>query len=59
VAENLELHMKVGRHDQSAMASPEVRNAFERFVKLEEELLALAQKRVEQDRGMLTGSRSA
>lgn len=45
--------LPMGRHDQKAMSGPEVVEAFEKFVKLEQELLALLQKRVEQDRKML------
>jgi hypothetical protein len=42
------------------MASPKLRDAFEKFVRLEQDLLALLQKRVERDRGMLAamGGRS-
>ena len=47
--------LPMGRHDPKAMASPKLRNAFERFVSLEQDLLTLLQKRVEQDRRMLTG----
>ena len=36
-----------------AMASPEVVDAFEQFVRIEQELLALLQARLEQDRHML------
>ncbi|HEX3234031.1 MAG TPA: hypothetical protein VHR41_07520 [Gemmatimonadales bacterium] len=45
--------LPMGRHDPKAMASPGIRAAFEGFVNLEQELLALLQKRVEQDRRML------
>jgi hypothetical protein len=45
--------LPMGRHDQKAMSAPKVREAFEKFVKLEQELLALLQKRVEQDARML------
>jgi hypothetical protein len=40
--------------------SPELRDAFEKFVRLEEDLLMLLQTRVEQDRKMLSamGGRS-
>ena len=47
--------LPMGRHDPKAMASPRLRDAFEKFVSLEQDLLALLQKRVEQDRGMLVG----
>ena len=52
--------LPMGRHDPKAMASPRLRDAFEKFVRLEQELLVLLQKRVEQDRQMLTavGGRS-
>jgi hypothetical protein len=52
--------LPMGRHDPNAMASPKLREAFERFVGLEQELLTLLQKRVEQDRQMLVamGGRS-
>jgi hypothetical protein len=46
-------HLPMGRHDQKVMSGPEVLGAFEKFVKLELELLALLQKKVEQDRKML------
>jgi hypothetical protein len=41
------------RHDPNAMRSPQVAATFERFVKVEQELLALLEERVEQDRAML------
>jgi hypothetical protein len=52
--------LPMGRHDPKAMASPKLRDAFERFVSLEQDLLTLLQKRVEQDRRMLSamGGRS-
>jgi hypothetical protein len=52
--------LPMGRHDPKAMASPKLRDAFEKFVRLEQDLLALLQKRVERDRGMLAamGGRS-
>ena len=52
--------LPIGRHDPKAMASPRLRDAFEKFVRLEQELLGLLQKRVEQDRQMLleVGGRS-
>ena len=40
-------------HDTAAMAAPEPRAAFERFVRREEELLALLQRGVDRDRAML------
>jgi hypothetical protein len=45
--------LPMGRHDMKAMASPEVVDAFEQFVRIEQELLALLQTRLEQDRHML------
>jgi hypothetical protein len=45
--------LPMGRHDQEAMSSLKVREAFEKFVTLEQELLALLQKREEEDRRML------
>jgi hypothetical protein len=45
--------LPMGRHDTSVMSSPRAVKAFEKFVKLEEDLMALLQTRVEQDRRML------
>jgi hypothetical protein len=45
--------LPMARHDQEAMSSPEVAEAFERFVDLKQELLALLQGEVERDRRML------
>jgi hypothetical protein len=45
--------LPMGRHDTSVMSSPRAVQALEKFVKLEEELVALLQKRVEGDRRML------
>jgi hypothetical protein len=45
--------LPMGRHDAGTMASPEVGDAFQRFVKAKQELLALLQGMVEQDRRML------
>jgi hypothetical protein len=45
--------LPMGRHDPEAMSSPRVVEAFERFAKVEEELLALLRDRVEQNRTML------
>src|SRR2546423_1227487 len=52
--------LPMGRHDPKAMTSPGLRDAFEKFVRLEQELVGLLQKRVEQDRQMLiaVGGRS-
>jgi hypothetical protein len=45
--------LPMGRHDPEAMASPKTGEAFEKFVRLEQELLELLQQRVEKDRQML------
>ncbi len=45
--------LPMGRHDQMAMSAPEVLEAFKKFVKLEQELLVLLQRRLEQDRKLL------
>ena len=45
--------LPMGRHDFQAMAGPEPLAAFEKFVRIEGELLELLRKRVEQDRQML------
>jgi hypothetical protein len=45
--------LPMGKHDQVAMSSPNVTEAFERFVTAEKQLLALLQERVEQDQSML------
>ena len=45
--------LPMGRHDAQTMSSPEVGDAFQRFVKAKQELLALLQGMVEQDRRML------
>jgi hypothetical protein len=49
----------MGRHDRQAMTSPEVANAFQRFVKDKQDLLALLQRMVEQDQRMLAEMRQA
>ena len=46
--------LPMGRHDPTAMSSPQAVAAFESYVKVEQALLALLQKRMEQDRSMLT-----
>jgi hypothetical protein len=46
-------NLPMGRHDTQAMSSPEVGDAFQRFVDAEEELLALLQRMVEDDRRLL------
>ena len=45
--------LPMGRHDAQTMSSPEVGDAFLRFVKAKQELLDLLQGMVEQDRRML------
>jgi hypothetical protein len=45
--------LPMGRHDQKAMSCPQVREAFEKFVTREQELEALLQNRIDEDRRML------
>jgi hypothetical protein len=45
--------LPMGRHDDRALADPRLFEAFERFVKIEEELLAQLQVALERDRHML------
>jgi hypothetical protein len=45
--------LPMGRHESSVMSSPRAVEAFEKFVKLEQELVALLQNRLEGDRKML------
>jgi hypothetical protein len=52
-------NLPMGRHDPKAMASPAAVNAFETFVNLEQELVALLEARLEHDREMLTQMRAA
>ena len=49
--------LPMGKHDVHSIVSPEVRGAFERFVKLEQELLALLQQNVTRHQAMLGGGR--
>lgn len=51
--------LPMGRHDPNAMAAPAAVDAFERFVKLERELVTLLESRLQQDRQMLIQMRSA
>jgi hypothetical protein len=51
--------LPMGKHDQNAMSSRQVIDAFERFVAAERELLALLRARVEQDQRMLSEVRAA
>ena len=46
--------LPMGRHDFELMASPEPLAAFEKFVRIEEELLAMLEGRLEKDRQMLS-----
>jgi hypothetical protein len=46
--------LPVARHDPNVMRSPQVADTFERFVKVEQELLALLEERIGQDRAMLS-----
>jgi hypothetical protein len=45
--------LPMGRHDQQTMTSPEVGDAFRRFVDAKQELLALLQRMAEQDQRLL------
>jgi hypothetical protein len=45
--------LPMGRHDQQTLTSPEVGEAFQRFITAKEELLALLQRMVEQDQHLL------
>jgi hypothetical protein len=47
----------MGRHDMSAMSSRKAVEAFENFVKLEEELLLMLEKRLVADRKMIAEMR--
>ena len=51
MAESRDLPM--GRHDAAAMAAPAVIGTFERFVQVEQELIAMLRQRLEEDQGML------
>ena len=46
-------NLPMGRHDEKVMSGREALHAFKRFVKLEQELLALLETRLERDRQML------
>jgi hypothetical protein len=50
--------LPMGRHDQQAMASPKVLDAFSEFVRLEEELLTLLRQAIERDQKMLAAMRA-
>jgi hypothetical protein len=45
--------LPMGRHDEQTMSSPEVGDAFQRFVEAKQELLALLQRMVSDDQRML------
>jgi hypothetical protein len=45
--------LPMGRHDEQTMSSPEVGEAFARFVKTKQELLAVLQRMVEDDQRLL------
>ena len=45
--------LPMGRHDLEALARPDAMQPFARFVRLEEELLALLEERLDSDRAML------
>jgi hypothetical protein len=45
--------LPMGRHDQEAMTSPQFAEAFRRFVTAREQLLALLQQMLEEDRRLL------
>jgi hypothetical protein len=51
--------LPMGRHGEAAMASPSVLRSFERFVRSEQELLAILQGRLEEDQQMLGEMRAA
>jgi uncharacterized protein YndB with AHSA1/START domain len=51
--------LPMAKHDMKAMLDPQILKAFEQFVNLEQELLALLQKHVAQDQKMLVEMRSA
>jgi hypothetical protein len=45
--------LPIGRHDEKAMSSPQIRGAFEKFVTREQELEGLLQNRIDEDRRLL------
>lgn len=51
--------LPMGRHDPKAMAAPAVVDAFEKFVRLEQELVTLLERRVKKDRQILIQMRAA
>jgi hypothetical protein len=46
--------LPMGKHDADTMGDPKLRDAFEHFVTIEEELLHLLEARVARDRSMLS-----
>jgi hypothetical protein len=51
--------LPMGRHIEQAIAAPPVLDSFQRFVRLEQELLAFLQHRVEEDQEMLAAMGAA
>ena len=51
--------LPMGRHDPQAMSSPEVADAFRRFVEARQELLAVLRRLAEQDQRLLAEMRQA
>jgi hypothetical protein len=51
--------LPMARHDPDEIASPATADVFERFVEIEDELLALLQERLRQDRELLGEMRPA
>jgi hypothetical protein len=51
--------LPMGRHDETAMSSPEIVEAFERFVEDERELLTLLGRKVDEDEALLAEMRGA
>lgn len=51
--------LPMGKHDEQVMMAPDAREAFERFVMREQDLLALLQRRIQPDRQMLDAMRGA
>jgi hypothetical protein len=50
--------MPMGRHDERALADPRLMNAFEQFVKVEQEVLTRLRREFERDQQMLAAVRS-
>jgi hypothetical protein len=47
--------LPMGRHDERALADPRLMEAFVRFVKAEQQLIAQLQRSIERDRRMVVG----